>query len=354
MFSRRILFTSTALSTSLWWASAALAAGPAAYDWTGAYAGAGLTVLSGGHPGTLNLFLPQSLTNFPIDLTFNGPIPPLKGVGVTGLAEYDLQFDQFVLGIEGSLTAGSFAGVATFNTATTVIVGSDTTTLYGSTSIGEDTFFSTSWSEYAHTILGPTVTVGVNTFTSTTSWTDTTTLEGSTTIIGTDGTTTVVPNETSHSVLVPTSTSTEFDQTSSGETSNPVYGSAQVNVVGRASIDWLSEIKGKAGFVQDRTLFYVVGGLAIGQVTQSVSGTYSSDAPPGTNGTFTGSQSQMRVGGVIGAGIQQALDDHWFVQGEADYFNLGTAQYTGVNPSVTMTQVIDGFKVTGGILYKFN
>ena len=39
---------------------------------------------------------------------------------------------------------------------------------------------------------------------------------------------------------------------------------------------------------------------------------------------------------------------------EVDYFNLGTAHYTGSNPSVTMTQVIDGFQVTGGILYKFN
>ena len=65
---------------------------------------------------------------------------------------------------------------------------------------------------------------------------------------------------------------------------------------------------------------------------------------------------------VVGAGIEQALDDHWIVSGEAEYFNLGTTEYDilpdegfapGTDVTGTAKQTLDGGSVKVGIKYKF-
>jgi len=69
----------------------------------------------------------------------------------------------------------------------------------------------------------------------------------------------------------------------------------------------------------NRTLWYVAGGLAVGQVGGSSTGTdlagFSSTATPSTT---------WETGWFIGAGVEQMLTNNWGVKVEYDYVRLDT------------------------------
>jgi outer membrane immunogenic protein len=127
----------------------------------------------------------------------------------------------------------------------------------------------------------------------------------------------------------------------------------------KSSINWLSTVRGRAGYSLDKTLIYVTGGLAFGD-------TKSSSSSTGTDGSntdiFSGSKSSVRFGGVIGAGAEYALTDKLSARLEAEYFNLGKTKYTinsqnevAVSEGITTvaSHRFDGETVRFGINYKF-
>jgi outer membrane immunogenic protein len=86
--------------------------------------------------------------------------------------------------------------------------------------------------------------------------------------------------------------------------------------------DWFLTVRGRAGYAVDRTLLYVTGGLAVG----NVSGSWDLTS---TNGyAKTGSANETRVGWTVGAGVEHAFLPNWTVKLEYLYTDLGTINYT--------------------------
>ncbi|HEY5067541.1 MAG TPA: outer membrane beta-barrel protein [Xanthobacteraceae bacterium] len=87
----------------------------------------------------------------------------------------------------------------------------------------------------------------------------------------------------------------------------------------------LFTVRPRAGFAVDRTLFYVTGGYAGGNVTYSES--MSQRAGVSTGGTVSSTQS----GWTIGGGIEYAMTNNWTIKGEYLYVNLGSVGFAGAN-----------------------
>ncbi|HWF95308.1 MAG TPA: outer membrane protein [Xanthobacteraceae bacterium] len=73
--------------------------------------------------------------------------------------------------------------------------------------------------------------------------------------------------------------------------------------------DWLSTVRGRAGYAFDRFMPYVTGGLAVG------------DIKAGTPG-FTGA-TQTNAGWTAGGGIEFALTNNWTAKAEYLHVDLG-------------------------------
>ena len=387
---RRALLVTTAFSTVLM--GGAGAAYAQAFDWSGFYVGVGVAGGGGFDGGTLSWDDPENeIWNTPIlppGVTTDSYEPILgggtltdfpgavSGFGVFGSVGFNQQMDNFLFGIEASITSGPFKSEATFvESGDVTFTTSSTDTLY--TSTYGTTYYSTivttylttesvSYSTYTNTT---TVTGGATTTTSL--YTATFTTFQTTTVIN-DSTTIEYPTTSSYTTTVTSTTGTITTETNttytaSNETtfatgttvvSYSTNGEWNETITGRAQIDWLATIKGRIGITADRTLFFATGGLAVAGVTQETSATLTIDGPGGpTTTNWSGSNSETRFGFVVGGGIEHALDDHWIISGEAEYFNLGTAEYDVVSEDSDIighqTQVLDGGSVKLGIKYKF-
>jgi len=142
-------------------------------------------------------------------------------------------------------------------------------------------------------------------------------------------------------------------------TTHPGFG---VIGAGRAKIDWINTIRTRFGIVQDRTLFYVTGGLAIGSVSQNMWSTLTIAGNANSPYSWSGSKSSVRVGYALGAGVETALSDNVTVRGQFLYYNLGTANYgiAAVGPSAASSGItgmsktrVDGYAITLGVNYLF-
>ena len=97
------------------------------------------------------------------------------------------------------------------------------------------------------------------------------------------------------------------------------------------------------GYAQDRTLFYVKGGLALGSIglsTQAASSEtiYNSGYSTGSSTTDTvwaGHKNQIRAGYALGGGIEQALSDSVSLRVDGTYFDLGTTTATATGTTIT-------------------
>ena len=384
---RRALLVTTAFSTVLM-GSAGMAYAQS-FDWSGFYVGVGVAGAGGFDGGSLSWDDPENeIWDAYLPIVVEGDEPVLgggviddfpgavSGFGITGSVGFNQQMDNFLFGIEASITSGPFKSEATFVesgeiTYTTSIVE----TLYGST-------FGTTYSSTVLTTYLTTESVSYSTFTNTTTITDdvtTSTIEYTDTLTTFQTTTTLndstvveYPTSTSYTTTVTSTTgSITTDTITTATISNETFFSTDTPIVsystngewtetitGRAQIDWLATIKGRIGITADRTLFFATGGLAIAGVTQETTATLTVDGPYGETTVSTSeSNSETRFGFVVGAGIEHALDDHWIISGEAEYFNLGTAEYDIVSEGTDIvghqTQVLDGGSVKFGVKYKF-
>ena len=96
-------------------------------------------------------------------------------------------------------------------------------------------------------------------------------------------------------------------------------------VVGRIRTDVrrLASLRGRVGVAQDRTLFFVTGGPAIGNVRHTA--TFFDD---GDSETFR--QSRNVTGFVIGAGIEHALANGWHVRGDLEHYRFGKRNFSTI------------------------
>ena len=100
---------------------------------------------------------------------------------------------------------------------------------------------------------------------------------------------------------------------------------------------WLGTFRGRLGFTPMAPwLFYVTGGLAIGNPSSSV----TSVSTPGFN--WAGSTSaSTRAGYTAGAGVEWAIAPNWSVKAEYLYVDLGSRTYSvaaaATNPNLAYT-----------------
>jgi outer membrane immunogenic protein len=124
------------------------------------------------------------------------------------------------------------------------------------------------------------------------------------------------------------------------------------NLTQGIGLDWLATFRGRAGVTFDRALFYVTGGLAVGQVRTFDSSHYAAGV------TQTANVSTTRAGWTVGAGIEYALSQNWSVKGEYNYSDLGhITTYSSLQPAFAVAYFHDHSitvqDVKFGVNYRF-
>jgi outer membrane immunogenic protein len=103
--------------------------------------------------------------------------------------------------------------------------------------------------------------------------------------------------------------------------------------------NWLSTLRGRAGFAADRVLFYGTAGGAFGNIQLVANGVTNTSTEFGWTG---------------GAGVEAAFADNWTARIEYLYVDLGSTNCTtacgGVPINVGLTENL----VRAGVDYKFN
>ncbi len=89
-------------------------------------------------------------------------------------------------------------------------------------------------------------------------------------------------------------------------------------------IDWFSTVRARLGIATDDMLIYVTAGVAIGNL--DCNATY---LIPQNNAYARVNSSEARVGYVLGAGIERALQNNWALKLEYQYINFGEQQAQG-------------------------
>jgi outer membrane immunogenic protein len=91
-------------------------------------------------------------------------------------------------------------------------------------------------------------------------------------------------------------------------------------------VEWFATLRGRLGYAFDRTLVYVTGGLALGEVHYDAHYAYSN---PALTGGATFSRRDLGLGYAIGAGIEQAFGANWSVKLEYQFIDLGSSAPSG-------------------------
>jgi outer membrane immunogenic protein len=147
------------------------------------------------------------------------------------------------------------------------------------------------------------------------------------------------------------------------------------NALGTASeqinLQWLSTIRARGGLlVSDRLLLFATGGLALGGINSQGSVNIFQGATPssGSSAVWSGSTTAIRVGGVVGGGLEWALSSPFTVKAEYLFYTLGNVSHplncsseNGVAPCLNdvfpvlgnTSSSVFGSIVRVGVNYKF-
>jgi len=120
-------------------------------------------------------------------------------------------------------------------------------------------------------------------------------------------------------------------------------------------MDWLSTIRGRAGFALNRWMLYGTAGFAFAQVSLDSSVAIGNPVM----GVFAGSKDETRTGWMEGGGGALAITDHIAVKAEALYYDRGHVSIRSTSPidpehnALVTDQDIHGVVARGGIDYRF-
>jgi outer membrane immunogenic protein len=143
----------------------------------------------------------------------------------------------------------------------------------------------------------------------------------------------------------------EFDGTSNGNSryTSPVglYGNPLTSYTSSFNQDWIASIDGRLGYAMDRTLLYVIGGVAWDQQSANLVNNWTG---------YGVSRSNTRTGYDVGGGVEYAFTNNWTARLEYRYYNFGnsnTAWTDGIlNGTFYRTTLTDNV-VRVGLAYKF-
>ena len=114
----------------------------------------------------------------------------------------------------------------------------------------------------------------------------------------------------------------------------------------KTNVPWTSTITGRVGAAFDRLLVYGKGGLALAQDQSSLTDL----------GGHTATDSLVRKGWTVGAGLEYALDDHWSAKIEYDYLGFGsqTLSFTTPLEKVGSNASLNVQEVKAGVNFRFH
>ncbi len=113
----------------------------------------------------------------------------------------------------------------------------------------------------------------------------------------------------------------------------------------RTDIDWLGSVRGRLGVAMDRTLFYVTGGWAFGDV-EITKATGAGATPFATYG-------DTRNGWTAGAGIEHAFTNNLTARVEYRYTDLGSDNFSSTTANSIDENDITFHAVRAGVSLKF-
>lgn len=126
--------------------------------------------------------------------------------------------------------------------------------------------------------------------------------------------------------------------------SNPAFaGGATVDV------DWFGTVRGRVGLSDDRTLYYVTGGLAYADVDFAQAGF-------GLGNAIAVDDNKTMLGYTIGGGIEHALSQNLSLKLEYQYLDFGDAKFAGTDlngDSYASKVDVDMHTVRAGVNFKF-
>jgi outer membrane immunogenic protein len=141
----------------------------------------------------------------------------------------------------------------------------------------------------------------------------------------------------------------------------PVLGT-QLNTSTSSEMEYFGTVRARLGFTPvDRLLVYATGGLAYGEIKTS-SSVIGVQAPALA---WSGSDSEMKFGWTVGAGLEYAITNNLTVKGEYLYYDLGNTSVSALgNAAVRGVAALNGIDyisrtenrgsiVRAGINYKF-
>lgn len=124
---------------------------------------------------------------------------------------------------------------------------------------------------------------------------------------------------------------------------NDVLGAGTVFLHSRTDLD--ASVRGRVGVAFDRVLIYGTGGVAFGELRNSI------DAP----GLFGEGHETGRVGWTAGGGIEYAIDNNWSIRAEYRYTDYGHygQTFAPVGVAVPLRFHDTDNRVQAGFSYKF-
>ncbi len=106
-------------------------------------------------------------------------------------------------------------------------------------------------------------------------------------------------------------------------------------------VQWFGSIDAKAGFAMDRLLIYGVGGIAFAGIETS------------QDGSSTFSSTRTSVGWTLGAGVDYALTDKFFVGAQYRYHDFGSEHFDASDGLPDRDQSVKLNTVGINLSYKF-
>ena len=124
------------------------------------------------------------------------------------------------------------------------------------------------------------------------------------------------------------------------------------------TLDYFGTVRGRFGFVNNNTLFYVTGGGAYGHINQTINANVAIGGAGATS--LSASTGENKFGFVVGAGLEASLGGNWTGKVEYLYMDLGSTAtalngvFPGTSPfAFSASSTLHDNIVRAGLNYRF-